>query len=65
MRKSNVHQIRLSDQEKQDWLKTQSAGGWVSIADMVRSLVSRAQSQQPQPQTEQHQPDHQPEGPPL
>ena len=54
MTKSTVHQIRLSEQEKQTWRDTQTAGGWVSIADMVRSLVSRAQSQQPQPQIEQH-----------
>ena len=65
MTKSTVHQIRLSEQEKQTWRDTQTAGGWVSIADMVRSLVSRAQSQQPPPQIEQHQHDHQHEQPPL
>jgi len=65
MTKSTVHQIRLSEQEKQTWRDTQTAGGWVSIADMVRSLVIRAQSQQPQPQIEQPQPDHQHEQPPL
>ena len=65
MVKSKFLMVRVNDQDRADFAATQVAGGWKSLSEMVRELVSRAQSQQPQPQIEQPQPDHQHEQPPL
>lgn len=61
MTKTAVHQIRLTDAEKTQFQETTVQGGWKSMADMIRSLVSQAAEKQsqahPQP-TAQRQPDH-------
>ena len=68
MTKKEVLQIRLSEVDKSAMRETATNGGWSSIADMIRALVSQAaekQSREPLAQTEQRQHDHQPDEPQL
>ena len=65
MAKTAVHQIRIEEADKLAWRKTAAAGGWVSVGDMIRDLISQEQLRQPQPQIAQSLPAHQPDAPPL
>jgi len=49
--------LRMTAQERQSAQDTARNGGWKSLSDMVRVMVARAQSEQPQPQTAPPRPD--------
>ncbi len=65
MKKDKFLMVRVNDADREQYAATQQAGGWKTLSDMVRELVSRAQSLQPPQPTAQHPRDHQPDAPPL
>jgi len=68
MKRTDIFQIRVTPEERKEMHDTSSSGGWKSVADMVRDLVTEAnrlQLTKHQPETEQHQPGHHGEEPQL
>ena len=68
MKRTDIFQIRVTPEERKEMHDTSSSGGWKSVADMVRDLVTEAtqlQLTKHQPDTEQPQPDHHGDEPQL